>query len=268
MQIHAALQHIVIMTVLIGATSLISGCGENAADKKKKADAELVAQYDNELKNEIEQHRKDAEKLEMRAEIERQMKENRQTISKLTLDSMARRSQFEGVVAEAILTLDSMADIDDQTKKLMEGSNEWYAAYRECESPGYMEHNGLIRHMIIKGHIDKVTNDDERIGAFHALVDFIEQYRQGKDELAKEIETRFTSLEGPSDSYKSAYKAISAMVFEQAADGEDNVEFDFSDASYEDLMAADARYPLFPKGSRFVDKQKEQQIEDERLFGK
>ena len=212
--------------------------------------------------------RNDAETQKLRDDIAQSMRENRRTISKLTLESMAKRSQFEGVVAEAILTLDGCAVVDDQTKQIMDGSKEWYAAYRECESPGYIGTNGGIRHMVLKERIEKFTENDELLGSAHALIDFAEQYRLKKDPLVKGIEARATSADDPSELYKSAYKEISAMCFESAGNGEDSISFVFHEASHEDIMAADERYPLFPKGSRFVDNGKEQQAEDERLFGK
>lgn len=110
---------------------------------------------------------------------------------------------------------------------------------------------------------------DLRRGAVHALVDFVEQYRQTKDIYLQKIEKRSTSVEQPTDEYKEAYKTFMGRVFDHATNVKlsDDVSFDLDHLSKDELRKMGDRYPLFPNGTRLKHVRDEEKKEDDRLFG-
>lgn len=192
-----------------------------------------------------------------------------ETWRRLTMDILSRRSNYEGFVAEAILAIDAHGKDDPQVKKIMEDNSDWYSLYRTCDSPLTYAKDGK-RYMMFEEEITRSNMEpDRRRGAVHALVDFVEQYRQTKDIHLQTIEKRSTSEEHPTDSYKGAYKTFMGRVFDYAADptSSDFVSLDLDHFSNDELKKIDDRYPLFPHGTRLKHERDEEKKEDDRLFG-
>ncbi len=191
------------------------------------------------------------------------------TWRRLTMEGLSQRSHYEGFVAEAILAIDAHGADDPQVKRIMEDNSDWYSLYRTCDSPLSYANDGK-RYMIFEESITRAfMKPDLRRGAVHALVDFVEQYRQTKDIYLQKIEKRSTSVEQPTDEYKEAYKTFMGRVFDHATNVKlsDDVSFDLDHLSKDELRKMGDRYPLFPNGTRLKHVRDEEKKEDDRLFG-
>ena len=246
---------------------------EESAEVIAERKAETQKGYEDATEQILKNEEGKTRALDLQLEIQKSQRETERLLKSGAMNRLSWRSTYEATVEQAISKLDQFKTVDHATEQLMENSKEWYSLYRDSESTNFSSNKDDVGADLMPIHrktVRELQTPDEQLAAVHALVDFVEQYRLTKDSNLREIKNRSTNHDSPSDEYKKKYIEVSKVVFDTATafNRSDDVSGDFKELSYEELTALDQRFPLFPKGSRWKDRAKEESEEDDRLFGK